>query len=146
MTWHLPDPDTQPEFYADVPMKRLAAWVVDTVIILAFSLLATVLTVFVGLLFFPVLVLMIGFVYRTATLAAGSATWGMRLMAIEMRTLRGEKFDLLMAAIHTLGYTVSFAVIFVQAISVILMMTSSRGQGLSDLVLGTVAVNRRAAR
>ncbi|QIE44744.1 RDD family protein [Pseudohalocynthiibacter aestuariivivens] len=146
MTWHLPDPDTQPEFYADVPMKRLAAWGVDTVIILVFTLLATLLTAFVGLLFFPLLFLTLGFVYRTATLASGSATWGMRLMAIEFRTFNGEKFDLPAAALHTLGYTVSFGMIFVQAISVVLMMASPRGQGLSDLMLGTVAINRRATR
>jgi len=145
MTWHLPDPDTQPEFYADVPMKRLMAWVVDTVIILAFTFLVTLSTAFVGLFFFPVLFLTVSFVYRTVTLANGSATWGMRLMAIEFRTLRGEKFDLPMAALHTLGFTLSFGMVFVQAISIILMMATARGQGLSDHVLGTVAVNRRAA-
>jgi hypothetical protein len=31
-----------------------------------------------------------------------------------------------------------------QIISVILMLTGARAQGLSDLVLGTAAINRRA--
>jgi hypothetical protein len=30
-------------------------------------------------------------------------------------------------------------------VSIVLMLTGPRGQGLSDLVLGSVAVNRRAA-
>jgi hypothetical protein len=33
-----------------------------------------------------------------------------------------------------------------QVASVVLMLTSRRGQGLSDHVLGTVALNRRAGR
>ncbi|MEO1381406.1 MAG: RDD family protein, partial [Pseudomonadota bacterium] len=53
--------------------------------------------------------------------------------------------DTSQAALHTLGLTVSFAFILLQVVSVILMLTSARGQGLSDLLLGTVAVNQRAA-
>ncbi|MEL6172701.1 MAG: RDD family protein, partial [Pseudomonadota bacterium] len=133
--WHIPDPEVQPEFYADVPTKRLLAWLVDTVIILLFSALIIPFTAFTAIFFFPILVLIVGFIYRTVTIARGSATWGMRFFAIEFRTLAGARLDTSQAALHTLGLTVSFAFILLQVVSVILMLTSARGQGLSDLLL-----------
>ena len=144
-TWALPDPDTQPEFYADVPAKRLVAFVVDTLVIIVLSLLVVPFTAFTGLFFFPVLMAVIGFAYRVVTIARGSATWGMRLVAIEFRAADGRRFDLWLAFAHTLGLTISFALPLLQVASVVLMLTRPRGEGLSDLVLGTVALNRRAA-
>lgn len=143
-TWALPDPDTQPEFYADVAAKRLVAFVVDTVVIIVLSLLVVPFTAFTGLFFFPVLMAVIGFAYRVVTIARGSATWGMRLVAIEFRAADGRRFDLGLAFAHTLGLAISFALPLLQVISIVLMLTRPRGEGLSDLVLGTVALNRRA--
>lgn len=141
---HLPDPYHQAEFYDGVPAKRLLAWIVDMILALAISVLALPFTAFTGIFFFPFLVMVVGFVYRTLTLAGGSATWGMRLFAVEMRTQHGERFDLGTAFAHTLGYSVSFAVFPAQLVSIFLMLTTPRGQGLTDHVLGTVAINRRA--
>ena len=143
-TWHTPDPVTQPEFYADVPTKRLIAWGIDTVVILLICVVILPFTAFTGILFFPVLMLVIGFAYRVITLSRRSATWGMRLMAIEFRTARGALFDLPMAFAHTLGFSLSCILALVQLGSIVLMLTTARGQGLTDHVLGTVAVNRRA--
>ena len=145
ITWHLPDPDLQPEFYADVAAKRLVAFLVDTLVILVLSVLVVPFTAFTGLFFFPVLMAVVGFAYRVVTIARGSATWGMGLMAIEFRAADGQRFDLWLAFAHTSGLTVSFALPILQVISIVLMLTSARGQGLSDLVLGSVAINRRAA-
>lgn len=145
MNWHIPDPDTQPEFYSDVPVKRLIAWVIDTVVIAVICLAILPFTAFTGILFFPFLLLTVGFAYRVITIARDSATWGMRLTAIEFRTLSGQRFDLTMAFLHTLGFTISVAFAVLQVISIVLMLTTARAQGLSDHVLGTVAVNRRAA-
>lgn len=144
-TWHLPDPDTQPEFYADVAAKRLVAFIVDTVVILVLSLLVVPFTAFTGLFFFPVLMAVIGFAYRVVTITRASATWGMWLVAIEFRAADGRRFDLGLAFAHTLGLTISFALPLLQVASVVLMLTQPRGQGLSDLALGSVAINRRAA-
>ena len=143
-SWHIPDPQTQPDFYADVPAKRLLAWGVDTVVVLVICLLVLPFTAFTGLFFFPLLFLSVSFVYRVVTIARSSATWGMRLTAIEFRTQSGDRFDLSLAFLHTLGYSLSWAVAILQLISVVLMLTTLRGQGLSDHVLGTVAINRRA--
>ncbi|MGR3599134.1 MAG: RDD family protein [Heliomarina sp.] len=141
----LPDADRQPQFYENVPAKRLIAWIVDTILIVLLSLVVVVLTAFVGLFVWPILYLTIGFIYRTVTIANGSATWGMRFVGLELRDINGRPFDLSLAFLHTFGYTLSMAVPILQVISVIMMMTGSRAQGLTDSLLGSVALNRRAS-
>lgn len=142
--WGLPDPDTQAEFYADVPMKRAIAWVVDSLLILAMVVLIGFLTVFVGFFFFGFLLLAVGLIYRTVSLANRSATPGMRLTAIELRNHKGERLDLMTAFLHTLLFTLSVSFVVPQLISIVLMLTTPRGQGLTDMLLGTAAVNRAA--
>lgn len=144
-TWHIPDPRTQPEFYADVPMKRLIAWLIDTALVIVACLLILPFTAFTGIFFFPLLMLVVGFAYRVVTIANGSATWGMRLTAIEFRTLQGEKFDTSMATLHTLAFTFACAFPIIQIASIVMMLTGERAQGLGDHILGTVALNRRSA-
>ncbi|MGB8813782.1 MAG: RDD family protein [Paracoccaceae bacterium] len=140
----LPDPDRHAEFYADVPMKRGIAWIIDTLLILLITAILVPFTAFAALFFLVPLYLTVSFAYRTVSLARASATPGMRLMAIEFRTHQGQAFDLPTAFLHTLGYTVSVSMVLPQVISVVLMMTGARAQGLTDHVLGTVAINRVA--
>ena len=140
---HLPDPIQQPEFYDSVAAKRLGAWVVDSVITMALVLIALPFTVFTGLFFLPVMYLVVGFAYRVVTIASGSGTFGMRLFAMELRQPDGRRFDLPFAFWHTLGYTVSMSIPVLQVISIVLILTTARGQGLTDHVLGTAALNRR---
>lgn len=139
----LPDPDYQAEFYASIVPKRFIAWVVDSIIIVGLSVLVVVLTAFVGLFIWPLLYLVMGFIYRTATIANGSATLGMRFAGIELRDLSGNRLDAGQATLHTVGYTLSIAIPILQVISVIMMLTTARGQGLSDAILGTAMLNRR---
>ena len=145
MTNALPDPDYQADFYADVPLKRLIAFGVDTVLILILTVLVLPFTAFTGLFYFPLLAMVVGFVYRVLTIAGGSATPGMRLMAIELRNASGERLDLPQAALHTLLFTLFFSMMLPQLASIALMLTGPRAQGLHDLVLGTAAINRPAA-
>jgi len=139
----LPDPDYQPQFYQAVTSKRLLAWVVDSVIIAALCFGVSLMTVFVGFFFWPLLYVTLGFAYRVVTLASDSATWGMRFAGIELRTLSGDRFETQQAVLHTAGYSISLMFPVLQVISIVMMLTSSRGQGLSDAFLGTVALNRR---
>jgi uncharacterized RDD family membrane protein YckC len=143
---NLPDPIEQPGFYADVPGKRLLAWVFDAVFILVLCLLISPFTGFLALFIWPLWWLIIGFAYRTITIATGSATWGMRIMAIELRNSEGQRLNLPEAALHTLGYTICIGSLIIQAVSIVLMTASFRGQSLPDHVLGTVMLNRRAIR
>ena len=141
----LPDPDTQPEFYADVPMKRLLAWVVDAVLTGIAVVVILPFTAFTGLFFLPFLWMCVGFAYRWFTLASGSATLGMRLMSIELRDRFGRRLDAGTGFLHTMGYTVSLAFPLLQLASIVMMVTGRRAQGLTDTLMGTVAINRRAA-
>lgn len=142
--WSLPDPETQPEFYADTPAKRLFAWIVDMVVTGLITVLILPFTAFVGIFFFPFLMALVGFAYRVVTIANGSATLGMRLMAIELRTASGLRFGLPEAVWHTTGLYVSFAVFPLQLVSIVLMLTTARAQGLTDHIMGSVVLNRRA--
>jgi uncharacterized RDD family membrane protein YckC len=126
-------------------MKRLLAWVVDVAVIAVLTAIVVPFTFFTGLFFLPLLFLFVGFLYRWATISTGSATWGMRLAAIELRDAQGARFDSLTAFLHTLGYTVSVSVFPLQLVSIVLMLVSDRKQGLTDHVLGTAALNRRAS-
>ena len=140
----LPDPDLAPEFYQDVPSKRLIAWIVDTVLIMIITIVLIPFTAFTAIFYLPLLALVVSLFYRTLSLARRSATPGMRLVALEFRTNRGEKFDLSMAALHTVAFTVSASMVLPQIVSIVLMLTGARKQGLSDHLLGTAAVNRAA--
>lgn len=140
----LPDPAREPEFYAGVTLKRGLAWVVDAGIGLAISILLIPFTAFTALFWFPLLWLAVGFAYRWATLATGSATWGMRLMAIQIRDRDGGRLDAATAFAHVLGYSVSLAMLPLAILSAAVMVVLGRGRGLTDLALGTAAINRPA--
>lgn len=143
--WGLPDPDSQAEFYADIPTKRAIAWLLDTVAITLITALVVLFTVGIGLFFIGFMFLVVGITYRVVTIATRSATPGMRLVAIELRSHRGERLGFGPAVLHTLGYTLSMSFVFPQLISIVLMLTGARAQGLTDMVMGTAAINRNAA-
>lgn len=140
----LPDPDYNPALYRGVAGKRLAAWVLDLGISLGLSLVLLPFTLFIGLIFFPIFWLGVSFIYRWGTLSGGSATWGMRFMAIELRNADAQHLNGAEAFWHTAGYFASFTVPIAQVASVVLMLVSSRGQGLTDHVMGTAMLNRQA--
>ncbi len=139
----LPDPEARPEFYAGVPAKRALAWLVDSVLIFVLTSIAALLTVIVFFVW-PLLFLLIGFLYRWVTIANGSATPGMRVFSIEFRDRDGRRFDSTTAFLHTAGYSISIAAFPLQLISIALMLISPRGQGLTDHILGSAAVQRAA--
>lgn len=138
----LPDPDRHAGFYAGVTAKRALAWGIDTLLIGLLVVLVLPFTAFTGLFFLPGLFLVVGFLYRWISLAGGSATPGMRLLAITFLDRTGRPFDGATAFAHTLGYSLSVAFVLPQVISAAMMLLSARGQGLTDLLLGSVAINR----
>jgi uncharacterized RDD family membrane protein YckC len=141
----LPDPQLRPAYYDNVPSKRLFAWLIDSVLILILTIVAVPFTFFSALFFFPILWVIIGFVYRVLLISGGSATLGMRIVAIEFRNHSGQRFSIGEAFMHTLIFSVTFSMVIPHLISVFLMLFSSRGQSLSDLILGSTAINRPAA-
>ncbi len=138
----LPDPVSEPRFYDGILVKRSLAWVVDIAIITALTVGAGILTLTVGFFLFPLFFLAIGALYRVTTLANASATWGMRLMGIELRGHDGQRFALPQAAFHVTGYYVSMTFVVPALASLVAMCMTDRRQGLTDLVMGAAAINR----
>ena len=143
----LPDPADLPEVYDDTPTKRALAWCLDLCVIGLGTALVTLvtipLTLFLSLLAVPLTWLAVGFAYRAGTIAGGRATWGMRLMSIELRDRRGAPPDLGTALAHTALYYGAMALFPAQIVSALMMVGTPRKQGLGDLLLGTAVVNRR---
>lgn len=141
----LPDPEYAGDLYQDVPMKRLIAWGIDVAFVAGITIFLTVFTFFAAIFFLPFLFVVTSFTYRWVTISAQSATFGMRFMAIELRTADGDYLDSATAFLHTLGYTISVFIAPIQVISVAMMGLSARNQGVSDIILGTVALNKQRA-
>jgi len=141
----LPDPYAHAELYEDVPVKRLVAFGIDFLVIAALTAVLVPFTLFTALFYLPFLAMVVSFLYRWVMLTRSSATLGMRFAAIEIRGPDGGPLDNSQALLHTLGLHISFAVFPLQLLSMALMLMSERKQGLSDHLLGTAALNRRAA-
>lgn len=138
----LPDPETQSEFYSGVAFKRLIAWMIDVLVVFLMTAVLATLPLFVGWFFFPLLFLVINFIYRLASISSRSATWGMRIMNIELRNKDGAHLETSEALLHTAAYLVASSFFLPQVISMILMLVSERGQGLHDMLCGTTAIRK----
>lgn len=138
----LPDPDYDHAFYDGVPAKRFFAWVIDIVLIGTITLVLGLLTLTLLLWIWPIVYFAVSFLYRSLCIAGGSATLGMRVMNIELRNAQGARLTPPEAAFHTGLYLVSWSFFILQMISIFLMATTARHQGLHDNLLGTAAINR----
>ena len=147
------DPATNPELFDGVRTRRIIAFLIDVVII-AFPvavagiliLLLSIVTFGLGLiLFWP---LQIGAViwallYYGFTLGSSvSATIGMRVMDIEMRTWNGAPCYFVLGAVHAIGYW--FSVSMLTPLVILIGLFNTRKRLLHDMVLGTVVINNPA--
>lgn len=141
------DPQTQPELFEGVLSKRIVAFLVDAVLIVALMIPAAlvvfvlgVVTLGIGWLLFPVLFILVALGYVGLTLGGpASATPGMRMAGLEMRTWSGAPMFTLLAVIHALLFW--FSVSILTPLILLVGLFSSRRQLLHDLLLGTVVVN-----
>lgn len=141
---NLPDPKRQPEFYSDVLIKRVFAWVFDAIVISALTIVAVLGTAFTAIFILGIVTLLISLLYRWMSIAAWSATPGMRLMSLELRDHRGEKLSSSTAFWHSALYLFFRGMVIPQIISFAMMLWSERGQSLHDAFTGVVALNRAA--
>ena len=139
----LPDPIEQAAYYQDVNLKRVIAWFIDSMAITFITFLISLLTLGIGFFFFAGLWLIVAFFSRFLGLTIYSSTMGMRMTGIEYRQKHDRPFDGLYALLHTLGTMIAYAT-SLQIVSIILMLITARKQGLVDLILATVVVNRAA--
>jgi uncharacterized RDD family membrane protein YckC len=139
------DPDTQPELFEGVLSKRIVAFLIDALIIVALlvpaALIVAVLgfvTLGLGWFLFPPLFAFVALGYVALTLGGpASATIGMRMAGVEMRTWSGAPMFALLAVMHALVFWFSMAFPPVLLVG----LFTRRRQLLHDLLLGTVVVN-----
>ena len=139
---NLPNPQTQPEFYSDVLFKRVLAWFVDAIIITGLTIMALIGTALTAVFILGFVTLVISLLYRWLTIAAWSATPGMRLMSVELRDHKGLRLSSSTAFWHTALYLFFRGMVIPQLISFAMMIFSDRGQSLHDAFTGVVALNR----
>jgi len=153
---HAYDPATQPELFDGVLARRVVAFVVDF-IILAIPVVMAAMFIFafgivtLGLGFalywlLPTATVIWALLYFGGTLGGpNSATIGMRVMDLEMRTWYGAPAYFVLGAVHAIAFwfTVSFFTPFVLLVA----FFNERRRLLHDIMLGTVVINnaRRAA-
>ncbi len=140
------DPDVHPERYEGVRTRRAFGFLVDAAIVLTLMVVASIVIAILGVFtfglgwfLFPAVWPVVAILYTVMTLGGpNSATPGMRLMGVEIRTLRGERLDYGLALLHSLGFWFSNALL--TPLILLVALFTRRKQLLHDLVLGTVAV------
>ena len=153
---HAYDPALAPELFDGVLARRVVAFVIDFVIIAVPVLMAAmfifafgIVTLGLGFALYwllPAATVIWALSYFGATLASpASATIGMRVMDLEMRTWYGAPAYFVLGAVHAIAFwfTVSFFTPFVLLVA----FFNERHRLLHDILLGTVVINnaRRAA-
>jgi uncharacterized RDD family membrane protein YckC len=144
------DPLTQPELFRGVLTRRTFAFLIDLVVlsipvILAcmFIALFGVVTLGLGWVLFwlvsPASVIW-ALVYYGATLGGPhSATLGMRVMDLELRTWYGTPGYFVLGAMHAVLFWISIS--FLTPLVLLVGLFNSRGRLLHDIVLGAVVIN-----
>lgn len=142
----LPHPEFDRQFYDGVPVKRLVAWMIDFAAILVATAVGTlaigIVTLGIGFAFFPAMLFLVSFLYRWLTISGASATPGMMLMGIELRSSDGHRLTPLVAAIHTGIFMFLMATLIGWIATAVSIWVTRYNQGLPDLLLGTTAINK----
>jgi uncharacterized RDD family membrane protein YckC len=146
------DPATQADLFDGILSKRIIAFVMDAVFIVALMipagllvLVLGVVTLGLGWLLFPPLFAIVALAYCALTLGGrNSATPGMRVAGVEMRTWSGQKMFPLLAVMHALIFW--FSVGILTPLVLLVGLFTYRRQLLHDLLLGVVALNADALR
>ena len=154
---HAYDPARNPELFEGVVARRMLAFAVDLIIIMVPVAAAAVFIVLLGLVTFGLGWLFLTLLYPGTVIWAvlyygftfgspASATLGMRLMEIEMRTWYGAPCYFVLGAVHAVAFYVSVSAL--TPLVLLVCFFNERHRLLHDIVLGTVVINnaRRAAQ
>ena len=140
-----------PAYVSDIVFKRILAHIVDSAILLAimapigvFMILTAVATFGLLILPFAFAFLAMRFLYYVGfTASEKSATPGMRMLGIELRTAAGGRPDFLQAFLRLAVYYVLIGLLTPLILLVVLFNVQRRA--IHDMVSETVVVNRLAA-
>jgi len=142
-----PDPLDRPEYYDGLLWRRSLGFCIDACLMIA---VVAVFWLFNILTFFILTALIVFFwaapifiIYSTATVGGdASATFGMRLMGLQVRTWDGQKPGYLHALISSCLFW--FLVPFTGGLILLVAPFSNRRRHVHDMLSGTVVINARA--
>ena len=144
------DPWLQPELFRGVLTRRVFAFLID-VVVLSIPVILAYLLIFV----FGLITLGLGWalfwlvspasviwaiIYYGATLGGPhSATMGMRVMDLELRTWYGAPTYFVLGAMHAVLFWISVSVL--TPLVLLIGLFNGRRRLLHDIILGTVVIN-----
>jgi uncharacterized RDD family membrane protein YckC len=147
---HAFDPWTQPELFRGVLTRRMFAFLIDIVVlsipvILACMFIAVFGVVTLGLgwalfwLVSPASVIWALIYYGASLGGPHSATLGMRVMDLELRTWYGAPGYFVLGAMHAVLFWISVSVL--TPLVLLVGLFNGRRRLLHDIILGTVVIN-----
>jgi len=150
---HAYDPAREPELFEGVLARRVVAFLIDLIIITVpliflaififmFGLVTLGLGWFLFFLMSPIAVIWALVYYGMTFGSPASATIGMRVVDIEMRTWYGTPCYFVLGAVHAITFwlTVSFLTPFV----LLVCLFNDRRRLLHDMLVGTTVINNEA--
>jgi uncharacterized RDD family membrane protein YckC len=146
-TGDAPDPVARADYYDGVVLRRSIAYLVDGFILFVIGIILTiglsifgVITFGLGFHLFPLLSI-VPIAYATLLIGGPhSATFGMRLMDVQVRSWGGERPNLLQALIMTLLFYATVAITWFFGLLVVFF--NARRRAAHDFLAGTVVVRR----
>jgi len=150
---HAYDPVANPELFEGVLVRRSIAFLIDVVIIAIPALLAALFIFVFGLitlglgwvlfkLLWPATVIWAVVYYGLTFGSAASATIGMRIMDLEMRTWYGAPAYFVLGAVHGVLYWVTIS--FLTPLILLVAFFNERRRLLHDMLVGTIVINAPA--
>ena len=147
---HAFDPYSEPELFRGVLTRRVIAFIIDVFILTVPVALAVIFIAVFGLitlgfgwhLFFlvsPASIVWALIYYGSCLGGAHSATIGMRMMDLEMRTWYGAPCYFLLGALHPVLFWISISIF--SPFVLLIGPFNARRRLLHDFVLGTVVIN-----
>jgi uncharacterized RDD family membrane protein YckC len=144
----LPDPVSNPELFQGLLGRRAVAYLIDLAILGAMAFVVAIvglvlglLTLGLGWLAIPVLIVLGTFGYYAATLGSPArATVGMQAMDIVLTPARGRPLDGRAILLHPIVFWVTVWISW--PFTILFALFTPRQQLLHDLVTGTLMVRR----
>src|ERR1700730_11176562 len=147
---HAFDPWTQPELFRGVLTRRVFAFLIDIVVlsipvILAYVFIAVfgLITLGLGWLLFwlvwPAAMIWAVIYYGASLGGPHSATLGMRVMDLELRTWYGAPSYFVLGAMHAVLFRISVSML--TPLLLLIGLFNRRRRLLHDMILGTVVIN-----
>ena len=147
---HAFDPVTNPELFEGVLARRIVAFLVDVMILAAPVLFAAVFIFMFGLvtlglgwalfwLLSPATVIWALLYYGSTLGGPASATIGMRVMDLEMRTWYGAPAYFVLGAVHAVVFWLTVS--YLTPLILLVAFFNHRRRLLHDMLVGTVVIN-----